>query len=556
MKNPLVTRPAFISSLLVGWISVAGIAAAQLVTEDIQLQSGWNAVWLNLEPEPNDLVELLAQQAPPLDCQAVWTFDPNRDVASDTASDEPGRWFFYDKSVPSSLHTLRTLQGHRAYLIKVNVGGRIQLAGRPVIRAFSFTGRVGNILGAMSDALGGSLTFEEYFAHPSAAGKVVSAGIPLKQDIFSLTDGGMIRRSLADAIAPNQAYWINVVQDFAYAGPLDVTSSANGMSFGRSTAIRTLTINVPSSPTTRTVSLQTHPCIELSGEECTVGAAGIEWLEYREPSASPIPTWRALSDGLDIPVPAGTTKLSLELRAKRATLSAIAGIASVAGSATLPPLLIDVSDDQGSRAIIPSDVQVEPVFGLWAGKADLTIVSVHPSIQDLPLDEAVASPLGMTLILALPNPSEVAGGVIPRLLDTVTIQTFRDGRSLQRRFSSVLFDRPVSLVQEAADPVDPFGTTGTLRGTLHILPEDPLNPYRHRYNPEHRKGYEIERQITIKLESQADSLSDELAGLDGTFGPHRLTGQYTEVITGATALPITVRGTFRLERLSADAGSQ
>ncbi len=43
------------------WIS-AGIADAQLVTEEIQLQSGWNAVWINLGPQPNDWQEILAQQ--------------------------------------------------------------------------------------------------------------------------------------------------------------------------------------------------------------------------------------------------------------------------------------------------------------------------------------------------------------------------------------------------------------------------------------------------------------------------------------------------------------
>ena len=157
--------------------------------------------------------------------------------------------------------------------------------------------------------------------------------------------------------------------------------------------------------------------------------------------------------------------------------------------------------------------------------------------------------MGMTLLLDLPSPSAVAAGFGARMLDSVTIQTFRDGRSLQRRFTSVLFDRPVDLVPDGTDPIDPLGATGTLRGTLHILPEDPLNPYRHRYNPEHRKGYDITRQITIKLEVQPPSDSDLLAGLDGTLGPHRLTGQYTEVITGVTEDPITVQGSFQLDRL-------
>ena len=101
--------------------------------------------------------------------------------------------------------------------------------------------------------------------------------------------------------------------------------------------------------------------------------------------------------------------------------------------------------------------------------------------------------MGMTLLLELPDPSVARGGSPPRLLDTVSLATFRDGRSFLRKFTSILFDRPVTLVADAADPLDPFGATGTLRGTLSIHAEDSLNPYRHRYNPEHRKGYEITR---------------------------------------------------------------
>lgn len=537
-----------------GWLGCAAVcgawgamAQAQLVTEEIPLQSGWNAVWFNVEPETNDVLAFLASQPSPLDCQAIWTFEPNRDVTADPSSTAPGRWLFYDKDIPPSLLTLRTLQGHRAYLIKVNVGGPLLVAGRPVIRSLSLSGRVSNLFGAMSIALGGALTFEEFFAHPNAAGKIVAAGAPVKHDIFSLTNGGLVRRTLLDPITPNEAYWVNVVQDLDYPGPLDVTSSANGISFGRSTALRTLSIDVPSSPTTRTLTLQAHPCVELSGGACTATAGGVEWLEYREPSTAALPVWRPLAAGFVIQVPAGATKANLDLRAKRATLSAVAGVTS--GSATLPPLVIDVSDDQGSRVIIPSDVAVEPIFGLWAGKAVLTRVSAHPSIQDIPLEQAEANPLEMALILDLPSPTETAGGAAPRLLDTVTVQTFRDGRSLQRRFSSVLFDRPVDLLEDAGDPIDPLGAAGSLRGTLHILPEDPLNPYRHRYNPEHRQGYEIRREITISLDPGEPSLTEQLAGLDGTFGPQRLNGIYNEVITGLSERPITVHGSFRLERI-------
>ncbi len=533
--------------------TTAGVA--QPVLETIELHAGWNAVWLNVEPEPNDLEQLLALQASPLDCRAVWTFEPNRGLTG-AGSNEPGRWFSYDKGLPASLQSLRTLRGHRAYLINVNVAGSLRLTGHPIIRPISFTGSASNAFGTLTNAGEGPLTFEEFFAHPGAAGKVVSAGSPLKHDIFSLTDAGLVRRNLTDPIAPNEAYWINVVQDFNYAGPLDITSLANGLSFGRSTAIRTLSIDLPSSPSSRTLSLQARACVALTNGDCSASEVGIEWLEFRDPASQDLPVWQPLAEGVTLDVPPGTTKVQLDLRPRRATAAAVSGVTAGGGSTILPPVVIDISDDQGARAVIAADVRVEPIFGGWAGKATLTHVSAHPSIQDIPLEQAAATPLEMTLILELPDPAGTSGAAGPRLLDALTVQTFRDGRSLQRRFSSILFDRPVDLVEDPAEPIDPFGATGTLRGTLQILPEDPLNPYRHRYNPEHRKGYEITREITIRLAPTAPSLSDELASLDGTFGPSRLAGQYTEVINGVTAQPITVRGDFRLERVGTEPGSQ
>jgi len=536
------------------WVCVSGIAEAQLVTEEIQLQSGWNAVWVNLEPEPNDLEQILARQSTPLGYQAIWTFDANRTVSDLSPGQPPGRWLFHDKNVPPALTTLRTLQGHRAYLIRMRSAGRLRLEGRPLIRSTRFTSRVSNPFGALSDPTSGPLSFEEFFSHPSVRGKIRASGSPVKHDIFALGDS-ILRRSITDPIQPNAAYWLNVVQDFDYLGPLDASADINGLSFGRTTALRTLSLEVPSSQSARTVRLEARPCAVLSADgECSGVEEAARWLEYRDATKPGVAVWHSLADGLDVVVPAGATRVEVQLRARRSGLEAAARSRSVAGANQTFPAVIDVSDQQGSRSVIASEVAVEPIFGRWIGRATLTQVSTHPIVQDLPLQQAEAPPLTMTLILDLPDPSSGAAG--PRLLDSVNILGFRDGRAITRSFNSILLDRPVNLTVDASDVLDPFGSSGTLRGTLHIQPNDPLNPYRHRYHPEHRKGYDITREITIKIENQADSLSDELAGLDGTFGPHRLTGQYTEVITGVTALPITVRGNFRLERLSDDAGSQ
>ena len=184
----------------------------------------------------------------------------------------------------------------------------------------------------------------------------------------------------------------------------------------------------------------------------------------------------------------------------------------------------------------------------WAplGEATVTNVSVHPEIQELALENAEASPFRMTLILDVPDPAAKPGQPV-RLLDSVSLPAHRDGVNITRILHATMFDRPIEMSQDA--PLDPLGFSGTLSGVFAIQPTDPLNPYRHRYNPEHRAGYAIGRQITLQLE-RTGGVAEEVLGLDGTFGPNRLTGSYTEVVTGVSPEPITVSGSFVLDRLT------
>ncbi len=536
--------------ILVVWTTFSEAAPAQLVTESIDLQAGWNAVWLNLQPEPNTVDEILAAQSPPLDYQAIWTLVEKGAATAVNDGDATGRWLFHDRDVPPNISTLRVLHGHRGYLIHMRSAGQLHLAGRPVIRSHQFSSRTANLFGALTDPTSGILSFEQFFSHPKAIGKVRAGGTPVKHDVFAMSANSLVRKNLTDAILPNTAYWVNVVQDFEYAGPLDLTSTSNGLSFGRTTALRTLSIGVPFSASARTVTLEALPCAALAANgACSAGAGAVDWLEFRDSGPLELPTWQPLAAGAVVQVPPGLTQVEVQLRARRAEL---ATSARNRGGGTSPvdfPLVIDVKDDVGTRAVLAANVSIEPVFGRWIGRATLTRVSAHPAIQPLPLDQAEAPQLEMTLLLELPDPTAAQGGASPQLLDSMTVDTFRDGRPLARRFTTVLFDRPVVLTEDAGDPLDPLGASGTLHGTLPITPEDPLNPYRHRYHPEHRKGYDITRDITIKIESQQDRLTEELAGLDGTFGSQRLRGQYTEVITGISAQPITVQGTFQLDRV-------
>ncbi|NCC51899.1 MAG: hypothetical protein EOM20_11875 [Spartobacteria bacterium] len=99
---------------------------------------------------------------------------------------------------------------------------------------------------------------------------------------------------------------------------------------------------------------------------------------------------------------------------------------------------------------------------------------------------------------------------------------------------------------------------GTLAGLIAIAPDHPLNPYLHRYNPQHDNlnwSYDpysgpvevpsITRDITLTFAEL-----DESAATDPYWGEERTVGIYTETITGLRAQPIITQGPFVLDRIS------
>ncbi len=65
------------------------------------------------------------------------------------------------------------------------------------------------------------------------------------------------------------------------------------------------------------------------------------------------------------------------------------------------------------------------------------------------------------------------------------------------------------------------------------------NPFRHAFHPRHGTGKNLSRSITLSF--------------DGEASPDRLSGTYTEIMTGLAAFPITTSGNITLQRISTTA---
>jgi hypothetical protein len=194
--------------------------------------------------------------------------------------------------------------------------------------------------------------------------------------------------------------------------------------------------------------------------------------------------------------------------------------------------VVEVTLPSGQAAI---SAELTPPIrqGLWLGEAVLGEVE-RPPFHGGGLAPAPGLPLSIIL--------EVRGAGSPRLLPCLEVAAQRDGRQRTYRLEAVLFHAPVDLSGTlAAD-----GTGGVLTGAVRLSPEHALNPYRHRYHPEHGSGYDLLRSIRLSFEAQAPPAPGAESSI-ATVGV--LGGVYEEELTGLSPEPIRVRGTFRLRQI-------
>ena len=101
-----------------------------------------------------------------------------------------------------------------------------------------------------------------------------------------------------------------------------------------------------------------------------------------------------------------------------------------------------------------------------------------------------------------------------------------------------------------------FGVN-TLSGNVVLDYDDPLNPFRHKFHPDHdnlterfdaklpegQESFTIQRQVSL----QFTSTDPEQLPVSG-WGDTQVGGLYSERITGVHKHPIYMQGTFRLSR--------
>lgn len=130
---------------------------------------------------------------------------------------------------------------------------------------------------------------------------------------------------------------------------------------------------------------------------------------------------------------------------------------------------------------------------------------------------------------------------------------FRNGVWVGRRLSSVHF--PVPGARELALSGGTFGPAGHLTGTIDMPATWALNPYLHRYHPDHdnkdatfryyrAEAYAVQRQLELEF------AEGNPGGTGPDYGYETLAGVYREQVTGLHREPIYCSGAFKLQRVS------
>jgi len=523
----------------------AGATDGGWVEQSIPLSAGWNFVWLTVDPTPAETESVFAQQIGDGSLESVWQFSPPPN------DDADGFWLVFDPDAPDFVNTLAMINGSRAYFVEVNAPGTLTVTGRPILREQLMSAVSGTPIGA-STAPGGT-TFRKFLAFGDVDDKVaqINRYDPVGDDFE------VVGLDTIAGLQPGVAYWVSMEQTFPYTGPVHVSGPLEGCQLRVEGYLKTIVIEVPRRDVDRTITVRALDSAEPPAGRPGDAGGPDAWLQYRDPDNQ----WVAFPpNGVTLTVLADETRAAMELddgsrepldiRAQRFGLPT----ASVEHTNSLYQAVLEIADEDGNVVEVAVGMEKPPSTGTWTGVVELTDVVPNPMV---PNPTTTAKPMSFGVVLEIPD----AGSPDPvRLLNKACVALARDGATMSYAYDPVLFPDPVVMDVTGADFRSGTIATGTqvLLGRYDPPPEGgpdppaphPLNPYRHRYNPKHRNGYDVTRTITLSL----DPSGFDKGELTDLILNSALVGSYSEAIAGLTPEPIVVSGTVRLYKLSDGVG--
>lgn len=563
----LFTHALFFALLLALQVS-AWAAAVPTVTQTITLNTGWNAVYLEVQPLVND-PGVVFKNLPAGSSIQAWTGKNNQvefiQDPTEAKVNTPKWTAIYNPRDPL-LDNFYAITANSAYLI-YNPGAQqtITVEGRPTIRHKGWIPDSFNLVGFTVGS--SSPSFDTFFT-PSNSHK--------KQAIYRLNNASgawEIVNNLSIPMRSGEAFWIYCQSGSDYQGPFTVEADgADGLDFGAGISILKLTVT-NSSANDKTVSVTQLP------------AANAVALAYRTfDAASGQILTRPLSAMPPLTVKAGGSSV-ITLAAQRGSFSGSAASA------------LEFTDGQGSVVRVPVTATSNAINGypgLWSGSATLTKVSqLSESAATAPFSSGEArstlpqAALNLNLILHQDKSGQVRllkqvivmqknGTLNPdgtpatktryvALTDDKLIAKFsgvaqRDGAGVGRRMSAVGFDYSPGSNTDFDNTA--LKCTGAISSTVTcqmVLESSaaythPTNPFLHKYHPDHDNldsTYKAFKPEVNRIVRDVEFVFDSVPKTNPEnppvgWGVTVLGGVYTEVVTGLAKGPIKTQGNFTI----------
>ncbi len=579
MSTRKLLLPILILALFLALQMTAWGAAVPTVTQTFSLNPGWNAVYLEVQPQSNSPAVVFRDLPTG---SSVWAWQGKDDSVQ--FIQDPGeplvnnpKWLaIFASARESALNNLFAIGANSAYLI--HVAGTAPLTmnidGRPTIRHKNWIPDAFNLTGFGFN--GTAPTFGTFFT-PSNSHK--------NQAIYRLNNASgtweIVNNPSSTTMRSGEAFWIYCQSGSDYQGPLTVEANgSDGLDFGAGITILSLTIGNTSTADKSVTVTQSS------------GAAPVS-LDYRSYDSV---SGKILNKPLS-GMPAVTVKA-----ASSATVNLAVQRNAFTGDGAS---VLEIRDAQGNRVRLPVTATSNPVNGypgLWSGSAYVNKVSQLTDSGPAPgfvSGAAKPTPAALNLNLILHQekngPARLLKQAIVMKQDPIrnsdgTIQTKgrsvvltkdslipnysgvtqRDGAKVGRRLSSVGIDYSPST--DATLGTDFDGTALKCSGsvstsvTCRMVVESsanfthPTNPFLHRYHPDHdnqasdfktfrQEANQVVRDVTLTFDTvPQDNPTNPPPG----WGVTVLGGTFSESISGLAKGPIKVEGSFILS-LAADA---
>lgn len=566
-----------IASALLLCLTASAPVHAQWLTQRIALAPGWNAVYLEVQPEPRTCDEVFRN----LPIQSVWKWDRRFSTIQFTVdpamlSPEAPDWLVWlpPADPRAFLNRLFELQGCQTYLIKVATNAApftLALKGRVLIPRLDWYPHGLNLVGFPVHP-NHPPTFTEFFRFTPEVD--VSRGYA--NELYRLDGAGRGQRIVQparDHIQSGVAYWVACARAPAQMSAIHVTPRGGAVDFGTLLTEQDLSVRNVHPTETLTIRLQQRASEAAPSTGGYPELAGPVPLATRTLDASNQWVWadlpaaglsRALAPNEEWLVHLGARRLDFAVYAPQGTNGATyQSFLEITDSAESLRIRVPVVAEN-SIAVAGSLETHSDNEGLWVGQVVVNQVNA-PAYTGTNLLSTPA-PASFRLLV------HVDGYGRANLLQQVVLawdRSLTNAPHTNGTYALYANERAlpanatdVNRISSAAFPLmAPVALTGQftnmLTGQVTVGFDDPTNPFLHRYHPLHdNQDWDFKpytnavetRTILRDLTLQFTPATNSAAG--PAWGVNTVGGTYQETLSGLRAQPIRLQGAFALQRIS------